>query len=93
MATADRDATGRFTPGNKAAAGHGRPHAAKIADLRATLFETLTPDRLKGIVIAMVRKAMEGDVQAARLVLSYGLGTPEATDVLERLEDLEEALS
>lgn len=89
---AERDEKGRFVAGNKAAAGHARPHAAKIAKLRATLFDVVTPENMRGVLIAMLKAAMEGDVAAARLILSYGIGAPEATDVLERIEGLEEAL-
>jgi len=84
--------TGKFIPGNKAAAGHARPHAARIAELRATLFEVLTPDRLRGVLEAMIAAAEAGDTAAGRLILSYALGTPEATDVIERLEEVEAAI-
>ncbi len=89
----DRDpTTGRFVAGNAAAVGHRRPHAARVAELRAELFETLTRERLHGVLVALLEKAQAGDVAAARLVLSYALGEPVAEDIVARIEELEEAL-
>ena len=89
----DRDpTTGRFVAGNAAAVGHRRPHAARVAELRAELFETLTRERLHGVLVALLEKAQGGDVAAARLVLSYALGEPVAEDIVARIEELEEAL-
>jgi type VI protein secretion system component VasF len=89
----DRDPqTGKFIPGNKAAAGRAKPHAAQVANLRAALFDELTEDRLREVVRALIDAATEGDVSAARLVLQYSLGNPVEFDVLQRIEDIEEAL-
>lgn len=90
----DRDpTTGRFVAGNAAAVGHRRPHAARVAALRAALFDELTADRLREVIGAVIAAAVGGDVTAARLVLQYALGEPQPEDVLARIEELEELMS
>lgn len=87
---ADRDPiSGKFVEGNAAATGHRRPHAAKAAELRTQLFQTVTPERLQGVLLALLKEALAGDVGACRLLLQYGLGDPIPEDVLARLEDIE----
>lgn len=86
----DRNEAGRFVTGNKAAVGRRRPHAAQVATLRATLFEAITPDRLQRVVNALIVQAEEGNVAASRLILEYCLGKPLETDILDRIEALEE---
>lgn len=88
----NRTENGRFAPGNRAAVGHGRPHAAQVAALRTTLFEAITPDRLQRVVNALIVQAEEGNVAASRLILEYCLGKPIETDILDRIERLEEAV-
>lgn len=89
----DRDpASGKFVAGNSAATGHRRPHAARVAELRAELFETLTRERLHGVIVALLNEALAGDVAAARLLLQYALGEPQPEDVLARIEELEELI-
>ena len=59
-----RDAgSGRFLPGNRA--GRGNPQARRVAALRATLLQTVTPDDLTAVVRALIDKAKGGDVAAA----------------------------
>jgi hypothetical protein len=89
---ADRDATGRFVPGNQAAAGHRRPHAARVAELRSALFDEVTEDCLRRVIRSVLQASYAGDMAAARLVLQYALGNPTEHDLLERLDALEEAL-
>jgi len=87
--TGDRDATGRFVRGNPG--GPGAPLGGQAQALRAKLMATVTPARLGQVVETLVALALEGDVHACRLLLSYALGPPIAHDILERLEALEEA--
>jgi len=72
---AGRDSSGRFCRGNKG--GPGNPFARKTAALRQALLDTVTAEDLQAIVRQLIQKAKEGDVSAARLVLSYTVGKPD----------------
>jgi len=89
----DRDpTTGRFAPGNSAATGHRRPHAARVARFRTALMDAITEEDLAEIARALVAAAKGGDVTAARLLLDRVLGPAEAIDLLQRVEALEELI-
>ena len=83
----DRDRNGRFTPGNKA--GRGNPMASRVAKLRCAMLEAVTPEDMSAIIRKLVELARDGDVQAAKEVLSRTLGKPQEIDLVERLEALE----
>jgi hypothetical protein len=51
-----------------------------VAELRTALFSAVTADDLRAVVSAMLRRAREGDVAAAKLVLSYVVGRPPEID-------------
>ena len=82
-----RDPRGRFQQGNPG--GPGNPFARHVAELRAAMLAAVTAERMAAVVEAMLTRAEDGDVQAARLVMSYTLGEPCAADFEERLERLE----
>ena len=84
---AGRGAGGRFTKGNNF--GKGNPLARKAQRLRSTLMAATTTSELRQIVKALVRAAVEGDVQAARLLLDRTLGPPIAWDIEDRIVRLE----
>lgn len=84
-----RDAGGRFTKGN--AGGPGNPYGEKVAALRAALMDAVTPDAMARIVAALVKQAEAGDIAAARELLQRCLGAPQAIDLLQRVEQLEDA--
>ena len=86
-----RDNAGRFTTGN--AGGPGNPFAAQVGKLRAALLDAVTEKDVKDVIRAMVTKAKEGDVAAARILLDRCLGPSESFDVLARIEALEEMTS
>ena len=86
----DRGPDGRFLPGNPG--GPGNPLAAQVAKLRAALYDALAEGDIKDIVRALLGRAKQGDVAAAKLLLSYTLGKPLEADVLERIERLEALL-
>jgi hypothetical protein len=73
-ASSGRDARGRFTANNKG--GPGNPFARRVAALRQTLLDTVTPEDLQAIVARLIEAARQGDVAAARLVLIYTVGKP-----------------
>lgn len=54
----------------------GNP-AARMAQLRMALLNTVTPEDIEKIAKAMIAKAAEGSLGAAKLVFSYVLGKPE----------------
>jgi hypothetical protein len=87
----DRDARGRFAPGNRA--GRGNPLGQRVQQLRAALLAAVEPEALERIARALVKRAERGDVGAAKLVLAYSLGPAQAWDVLERLEEVERQLA
>ncbi len=71
-----RDDHGRFAKGN--AGGPGNPFARQVAALRCAFVAALTPQDIAAVTQALLRQAHEGNVAAAKLLLSYGLGRPAA---------------
>jgi hypothetical protein len=87
VADPGRGSNGRFLKGNKG--GPGNPHARQVAALRQAFFAAVTAEDISTIAQAMIEKARQGDVAAARLVIQYSLGRPaEAVDP-DRLDELE----
>ena len=78
--TADRDDSGRFAPGNKAAAGRARPYAKTALARRRALLEAVSEDAIKRIAGQMVEAALAGDTDAARWLLDRLAGTARTTD-------------
>jgi len=87
-----RDHQGRFGPGNQASKGRSNPHAKRVAELRSAFLEAVTPDDIREVVAALKAQALEGNVQAARVLLDRVLGPPEAVDVEQRLSEVEALL-
>lgn len=83
-----RTGDGRFAQGNTA--GKGNPFAKRAGELRAALFDAVSDDDLRAVIIKLIELAKGGDTQAARLVLDRVLGAPVAVDLLEKIEALEE---
>lgn len=83
-----RDSAGRFATGN--AGGPGNPYAQRVGKLRSALLDAVSEDDLRGVVGALVGKAKDGNVAAARILFDRCLGPPIAADILERIEALEE---
>ena len=72
-----RDEQGRFAAGNKG--GPGNPFAGRVADLRQAFLDAVTKEDMQAIARAMVKKATEGSVPAAKIVLAHVLGKPAAS--------------
>ena len=85
-----RGPNGQFAPGNKAAKGN--PHASQVAKLRSAALRAVTEDKIESIIAKLVELAEEGNVQAAKEVLDRCLGKPQEADLVERIEQLEQAL-
>jgi hypothetical protein len=80
-----RGPNGRFTKGN--AGGPGNPFARQVAAMRQEFLKAVTSEDMAEIARAMIAKAKEGDVAAAKIVLQYTLGRPaEAVDP-DRLDE------
>jgi hypothetical protein len=73
-ATNGRDSEGRFAAGNRG--GPGNPFARHTAAMRKAIAEAVTAEDLAAIAAALLKKAREGDVAAAKLVFSYAAGRP-----------------
>lgn len=56
--------------------GPGNPHGRQVAELRRVILEAVTPDDLRAIIAALVKKAKAGDITAAREVLDRCFGKP-----------------
>jgi hypothetical protein len=69
-----RDGGGRFAAGNRG--GPGNPFARHTAAMRRAIADAVSPEQLAAIAAAMVKKAIEGDVAAAKLVFAYAAGKP-----------------
>jgi hypothetical protein len=87
----DRDARGRFAPGN--AGGPGNPLGGQVARLRAALIEAVTEDDMAAIARKLIEMAKGGDVTAIRELLTRVLGRPLETDLIERMERIEARLA
>jgi hypothetical protein len=69
-----RDEKGRFAKGNPG--GPGNPHARQASRYRELFAATVTEDDFRAIVQALVTRAKEGDIIAAREVLNRIIGKP-----------------
>jgi hypothetical protein len=72
---AQRDSNGRFAAGNSG--GPGNPFARQVAGLRQALINSITPDDFHAIAQKLLRLALAGNVQAAKLLLAYTVGKPQ----------------
>lgn len=86
----ERDANGRFVKGNSG--GPGNPFAARIGKLRSVLIDAVTEEDMRETIRAVVEAARGGDLAAAKLLFDRVLGPPVEADLIERIEEIEEAL-
>ena len=77
--TGGRNARGRFTEGNPG--GPGNPNAARVAEWRQALVDTVSREDLGGVLRKLVEQAKAGEPWAVREILNRTLGkVVEATD-------------
>jgi hypothetical protein len=69
-------ANGRFVPGNTA--GRGNENFKKAAYWHSALLHAIDADMLAALGTKMYAAAMQGDWQAAKLLLAYAIGRPAA---------------
>jgi hypothetical protein len=67
----------------------GNPLARKAASLRAALMRSVTRADVMRLGQALLERGLAGDVAAAKVLLSYTIGSSESVEVLKRLEGLE----
>src|SRR5262249_7762767 len=65
---------GRFAAGNKG--GPGNPFAREVAAVRKTLLERLTQEKRDAVADELIALAMEGNLQAIKLLYAYTIGKP-----------------
>jgi len=85
-----RDSSGRFASGNKH--GRGNPLAKQAQKLRVALLEAVSEEDIKAIIAKLIEAAKNGDVVAAREVLDRTIGKAAQTELLQRIEMLEETM-
>jgi hypothetical protein len=90
-ATPGRRSNGQFAKGNRL--GQGNPMAGRAAKLRSALLRSVSEADVKAITKSLVQAARDGDVAAVKLLLAYTVGQPEAADVSQRLDELENRLN
>jgi hypothetical protein len=71
-----RAAGGRFGYGNTY--GKGNPFSRKLGAMRSAFLNAVSEADVAAVVRSLLRRALNGDVDAARLFLSYSLGKPAA---------------
>lgn len=82
-----RRPNGTFAPGNPG--GPGPLGAKRVAEYREAIFKAVSADDLEAIVRKLARRALKGDVHAAREVLDRILGKPkQSIDIAGALEIL-----
>ncbi len=79
-----RDEKGRFLAGNKG--GPGNPFARKVASLRQALLASISEQDIQDVAGRLLALAKEGDVQAAKLLLTYTLGKPQPAPDPDRMD-------
>ena len=84
-----RERSGRFAPGN--GGGPGNPHSKQTARLRSALLRAVSEGDLEKAAAAVLKKAIGGDVIAFRELCDRLLGKPSPTELLERIEALEQS--
>src|SRR5438445_5425927 len=85
--TNGHEANGRWAKGNKG--GPGNPFARQVAALRKVIINRLTEEDLLAITEALLAKAKEGNVGAAKLLLAYGIGKPASAPDPDHLDGQE----
>src|SRR5204862_2842231 len=85
--TDGRETNGRWAKGNPG--GPGNPFARRVAKLRQVIINRLTEEDLLAITEALLAKAKQGSVGAAKLLLAYGIGKPASAPDPDRLDGQE----
>ena len=79
-----RDCKGRFTAGNTLC--RGNPFARRVAALRTTMLERVTPEAMGDITDALIARARVGELAAIKLLFDYVVGKPVEQPNPDRLD-------
>lgn len=85
-----RNARGRFVKGNKL--GKGNPLGQRVQALRVSLVDSVSTDDFAAVTKRLVKEALAGDVQAAKLLFDRVLGPSVAVDLVLQIEAMEEEI-
>ena len=69
-----RDSCGKFAKGNSG--GPGNPYARRVAQMRSIIAAEFTDEDVHQVLRKLVEMAKNGDLAAAKLLLSYAVGRP-----------------
>tara|TARA_R110002111_G_C6003165_1_gene373396 strand:- start:6172 stop:6486 length:315 start_codon:yes stop_codon:yes gene_type:complete len=83
-----REKNGRFAKGNTG--GPGNPHAGRVSQLRSAILTAITPEDIDAIIKKLLVRARDGDLAAIKEILDRCIGKPGQSDLMERIETLEE---
>jgi hypothetical protein len=67
-----RNDKGQFTAGNRF--GRGNPFTRKLGAMRSAFLDAVTPADIQKLAAALLKMAIAGNLDAARLLLAYGIG-------------------
>jgi hypothetical protein len=79
-----RTYTGKFATGNPG--GPGNPLARQTAARRQAWLNSVTPQDIQDVAAKLTALAKEGNVQAAKLLLSYAIGKPQPAPQPDRMD-------
>ena len=76
---------GKFAPGNKG--GPGNPFARQTARLRQVMLDATTPERMKNVADLLYDLTMQGNMAAAKLLLTFTIGKPKPAQEPDLLDE------
>jgi hypothetical protein len=85
-----RTKDGKFCRGNKISLGNAG--ARRQSALRGALLKTLDDDKLQALGESLYRRAIDGDIEAVKVLLGYALGKPGPAPDPDRLDAHEYAV-
>lgn len=88
--TDGRGADGRFVRGNHG--GPGCPYISRIAQWRAVMAKTITPDDIAAVVRTLVVAGRAGRPWAVKVILDHCVGSLVEVEIRERIAELEAML-
>ena len=80
------DSNGYFAKGNKH--GKGNPFVKRVSEFRKAYLNAVSAEEIAQLAQVMMKKALKGDMIAARELLSRCLGKAEAIDTIMEVERL-----
>lgn len=84
-----RKKNGQFSSGNQASLGRKNPCASKVLELRAAFFKAISVDDMREVIAKMLAAAKDGDMFAARELLTRCIGKPaDAMDMDKLVEKI-----